>query len=483
MVLGGLDRDPTQLMVSAPSRPNLLGTTHTTLLLMALASFLLAVTIPLEIVGWTGLSGFNLFVVVALTAWVVRRRSLLVALYLGETAIYFGLTSIVLGLDRQPALVGLVIVWALGMALGAFLVPAKRATTSQRQSDPPPWTQFVLTAALIAIQAYLVLSGEVGYEAQITSGLSVTVGVLGVLATVAPVVSLMLLIAALRSECRVRSTALVAAIEAAVLSLSGFRGAAVTFTLAIGVAGAVALPASSSWRRPARVAGVAVLLTLVLVLGFTIGANVKNSAATRLGVSSEGTQLFSLDQAPTVIFTRLDLGPALDKAIQLQDVPSVQSAVSWQSQLEALIPRLLWPDKPIVDYGQQVSIAVYGYSYLQITSSTISTVGDTLINFKIAGVIIGSLLLGFALSLAEKRIRAGEGLASIVLVAALSYALPNAPGPPLILAFADVLRNILVAGVLWKAVDTIHQSMVITGRTRLEPERSSRPSGGLSLNR
>ena len=133
----------------------------------------------------------------------------------------------------------------------------------------------------------------------------------------------------------------------------------------------------------------------------------------------------------------------------------MQEAVSWTFQVEALIPRFIWPDKPVIDYAQRVSVAVYG-EYGR-TSSTITTIGDTLVNFKIPGMIIAAVLLGFVLSLAERRVRSSVGLASLVLAAALSYAATGSQEEPLILVVADVLRNILVAAVLWAASNAVYR--------------------------
>ena len=427
-----------------------------TFLRAAAVMLVLAAIVLLVVTGMAGLSGTILFIAPALAAWLVWHRSRLVALYLAQMAIYFGLTSIVLGVDRPPQLVAIVVIWALGAAAGAFIGGDSEAARPDKKRDPPRWPHFAVTAGLIAVQAILILSGQVGYGAQLTLGLSTPEGLPGILATAAPVVSIMLLNTALGSQRMVLGAALFTLLEATVLALSGFRGTAVFFLLALIAAGALTLPRSSPWLRPRRVIAVASMLTLVAVGSFVVGANVRNVAATQLGVSSEGTQLFSLDQALPVITTRLDLGAPLQTAIQFQDSISVQEAVSWTLQLQALIPRFIWPDKPVVDYGQRVSVAVYGYRYGQ-TSSTISTIGDTLVNFKIPGMISIAVLLGFVLRLAEMRIRSSVGIASIVLAAALSYAVVGSQESPLILAVADVIRNLLVAAVLWTASNAIYR--------------------------
>jgi hypothetical protein len=425
-----------------------------TLLRMAAVMLVLAALVPLAITSTAGLSGTLLFGVPALAAWLVRRRSLLVAAYLAQMAVYFGLTSLTLGEDRPPQLVAIVVLWAFGAAAGAFIGRGAAAARMDWDWAPPRWPHFALTVGLIAVQASLTLSGGVGFGAQLTLGLSTPEGLPGTLATAGPVVSIMLLITALGSQRRVSGAAVLAALEATVLSLSGFRGAADLFIMAIVIAGALTLPRSSPWRGSRRVIVVASILAAFAVATFIVGANVRNATATQLGLSSQGTQLISLDQALPAVTTRLDLGVPLQKAIQFQDSLSVQEAVSWTFQVEALIPRFFWPDKPVIDYGQRVSVAVYGYQYGQ-TSSTITSIGDTLVNFKIPGMIIASVLLGFVLSLGERRVRSSVGLASLVLAATLSYAAVGGQESPLIIAVAGALRNLMVAAVLWAVCNAV----------------------------
>jgi hypothetical protein len=261
----------------------------------------------------------------------------------------------------------------------------------------------------------------------------------------------MLLIRALGSQARAYLAAALAVIEAVVLSLTGFRGAAASFVVAIIFAATLVMPKSSPWRRPHRAALAATVLALVALIGFIAGANVRNVITTQLGA---GTQLFSPDEALSTVSARLDLGPPLQKAIQYQNDSSVDQALSWSTQIQAFIPRFFWQDKPIVDYGQQVSVTVYGLRYGE-SSSTISTVGDVLVNFKIPGVIILSLLLGLALSLGERQIRKGVGLVSIVLAAVLSYGIVGQEAP-LIVTVAGIIRNVLVAAILWRASQAVY---------------------------
>src|SRR5205085_12186234 len=134
----------------------------------------------------------------------------------------------------------------------------------------PRWPQFVLTAGLVVLQITLALSGRLGYGAQLTLGLNSPTDVLGVLTTVAPTVSVMLLLTALRAQHRVYIAGVMAVSEALALSLTGFRGAAATLVVAIIFAAALTLPKGSPWRRPHRATIVTAGLAVVAVAGFII---------------------------------------------------------------------------------------------------------------------------------------------------------------------------------------------------------------------
>jgi hypothetical protein len=219
--------------------------------------------------------------------------------------------------------------------------------------------------------------------------------------------------------------------------------------ISVFVAAALTLPRVSKWRQPRRVVAAGASLAVVSLIAFSAAAVVKDRVATQMNASSVGTRLFGWADAPTYVSTRLDLGSPLSQAVELKDDPAVREAVSWVFQLQALIPRAVWPGKPTIDYGQRVSAAAYGLNYGQ-SSSTITTIGDTFVNFSMVGVGIASLLMGLVLALAERRIRAGAGLACVVLAAGMSSTIVGQESP-LILIAAGLIRNVVVAAVLWLA--------------------------------
>jgi hypothetical protein len=150
-----------------------------------------------------------------------------------------------------------------------------------------------------------------------------------------------------------------------------------------------------------------------------------------------------------MIAERLDYSTYLDAGIVTRDDPTVAEAVSWKLQLQGLVPRVLWPAKPTVDYGQRVSVAVYGVRDGN-NSATITSIGDTLINFKVPGLVLGSILVGLMLGLGERWVRANtRPLALAVSIALISFILSQETA--LIRSLIGVVRDLLVATALWYA--------------------------------
>ena len=396
---------------------------------------------------------FLMLAIPLVAAWTVRRTSILASLALAQVSIYYGLTWLILQKEPQPVVVALVVGWASGLAIGALTVRREPAAVVRRVWTPARWPHFVLATSIVALEAALVTSGNLGIGAQLAMGVSTPTGILGILSTVGPLITLMLLITTLGAGQKVAAAFVLVLVQDGVLAMSGFRGAPIIFLISMFAAAALTLPLDSKWRRPWRVAVAGAVLVGVGLMTFSVAATIKDRVATDMGVSSSGTQLFGWSEAPAYISNRLDLGPPLSRAVEMQDDSSVATAVSWVFQIQALIPRTLWPDKPTIDYGQRISAAVYGQSQGQ-SSSTITTIGDTLVNFSMLGVGIAAVLLGLLLSLAERRIRTGMGLPTLALAAGLSGAIVGQESA-LILIASGLIRNVLVASVLWLACQAV----------------------------
>jgi hypothetical protein len=194
------------------------------------------------------------------------------------------------------------------------------------------------------------------------------------------------------------------------------------------------------------VALVAAVLAVGGVGGFLVGAAVRTGAAEESGLTAQAQQNQQATDLSAVV-ARIDLGGYLGQALLYQDDPALRDAVAWQAQAGAVIPRFLWPEKPTVDYGTRVSAAAYGMHDTR-SSSTISTLGDTVVNWGMAGVVIAGVVLGALLGWTERRVRAGTGVAALVLAAGLS-AFVVQQEMPLLLWVIAMVRTMLVVSAVW----------------------------------
>jgi len=448
---------------------------------LACACLLAAIMcIMVSLPEWSGWTTPLLVIVPGLLTAVVIRSSIILAAYLAQVTLYFGITTLILGTQWEPRLISAVLAWSLALAVGTLAgsLSARRTPPRTSSRPEPRWPHYALCGALIGVSTFLALSSRSGYVAQLTNGVSTPTGVLGTLSAVAPIVTLALLLNSIGSGRRSRVAIVLAVAQALVLALSGFRGAGGVFVVSILVGAALTLPFESAWRRKSRLLVVLPSLLVLIVSTFILGANVKNSVAGELGVSSSGTQLFTLDNALRNTSTRLQLSSSLDTAIKYQDSAAAKEAVSWKDQLGAAAPRLLWPGKPVVDYGQRVSVAMYGLTYGQ-SSSTVTTIGDSLLNYGLVGLALTGLLIGYALSRVEDRVRRAVTGLSLLLAAVVIYSTIGQE-QPVILILVGIVRNGLVAGALWAAATLVINLQVnnspgsTTQRVRLHG--SSRPT-------
>src|SRR5450631_131016 len=423
--------------------------------------------IPVSQPEWSGWTTPLLVVVPGLLTIAVMRFSIISAACLVQITVFFGVTSLILGSHWEPRLVSSVLAWSLAITAGTLLggpssprltSPASRSWLELR------WAHYALCGGLIGVDAFLVLSDKSGYVAQLMNGSSTPTGIFGTLSSAAPVVTLTLLLSCIGSDRRSRGAIGLAGAQVLVLALSGFRGAAGVFIVTALVGAALTLPRGSKWRSRSRLVIVLPILLILTISTFVLGANVRNAAANNLWVSSSGTQLFTLDNALANTSTRLQLASSLHTAIEHRNDMAAKDAVSWTTQFQAVVPRFLWPEKPVVDYGQRVSVAMYGLAYGR-SSSTVTTVGDCLLNFGLVGLVLIGLLVGYGFRWTEARVHAGTGGLSLVAGAIVVY---SAIGQeePIVLILIGILRNGLLVGGFWAVATLVASREIPRVRTR-----------------
>lgn len=409
---------------------------------------------PLLIATWGGFRGTLLMLVPAALAILAWQTSVLAACYLAQVTAYFGVTSWLMDGTATDLAVSTVLSWSLAIAAGALMSAALpvRHHAARQEGSHPTWPHVTVVGALQFIQAYLVLTQQSGYSAQINLGRLNPTGLLGILSAAAPVLTLTLLFACLVTRRHERLAIGLTVLQAGILTASGLRGASVVFMLAVLVGSLIVVPADSPWRRRRRMALVG-LSTLVLVATmFTLAAVVKSEAAEAAGLSSSGTQLVETDTVVETVARRLDLSSYLDTGLRFRGNDAALDAVALSNQVVVAIPRALWPDKPEGDYGQRVAAIFYG-STSGKTSSTITTVGDTALNLG-WGLPLAGLLLGLVLCRLEGRVRQRATTGALVTTAVLAYRVVGQESPVVIIG-ANALRDFLVVICIWLACDAV----------------------------
>lgn len=341
-------------------------------------------------------------------------------------------------IDRTQFLASL---WILAACLGAVI--------SSRTDRPAPRVpvaasgQRVTPAVLIAIGSllagYLLVSrGSFGVAGQYATGISGG-GYLGLLVQIGPPSAAGALLSTLARPTRTSGALVVpaalVALQAVALTYSGFRGAAPFYVLAVALC--AFRPAASKRTMPVgrRVVVGAVLFCFMggLLLN---GASVRQNDATAAGYASAG---ISVSNALPTVVQRFDESTYLARADESRHDPAAREAVSLRNQLAAIVPRFLYPSKGIVDYGHQVSVAVYGAPASTRNSSTVTTFGDALINVGVAGGVILVAIYVFLFDSVFRRMRSAATVRALSVRVALVMAAVNLEAPA-VLNLVGILR-------------------------------------------
>lgn len=419
-------------------------------ILVLLSLMALTASVP----AWSVWSVWSILLVGVFTSWMLRRRSVLVALYLAQVALYYGVTRLLQGDKVDSEVASLVLLWIAGISCGALLRRRRQAPTSGvshavRSGIPHAFA----VAGFLALQAILFRSGQAGFRSQLSGGVSTPTGLVGAVAVAGPLLTVAFVVVNLRRNAMGRVSIIYVAAQSLILASSGFRGAGIVFLIALATTAAIYLPVDSRWRRPRLMALAAVALPAAFVATFGVGSMIRNAVAADLGVQSRGTQPFGFSDAVEEVSLRLDLGSSLTQAVEVADLRAVQNAVDWSDQLLAVVPRAIWPDKPVLDYGQRVSITAYG-SGPTTSSSTLTTIGDAFINFGTAGVLLLSLAIGYAVCAAEAVTRIRSGIPGLVITGGLAVWITDHEGG-VILSTIGTLQMVIVVFVAWRVCDIV----------------------------
>jgi hypothetical protein len=316
--------------------------------------------------------------------------------------------------------------WALGYFVGpgqpvrgltaSVVLTLGRRFAADVRSPAAPWILYAIGVAARVVST--ITTGLFGYVGDVSTAVSTASGygqILGALSLCAPLA----IAAAALQVFRERLPG--ARITLAILFLIEFAfGAAAggkeNFIIAVL---AVVIPFSTARRRlPARALISAVLVFLVVVIPF----NQVYRSTVRSG-SVTLTPAQAIDTAPAIFEQTLSghdivtvLGDSVDylmrrireidgPAIILQrtpgEIPFRSPAELIEAPIAGMVPRAIWPGKPILDVGYQFSQQYYGLPATVYTSSAVTPVGDLYRHGGWLPVVAGMFLLGCGMRLLD----------------------------------------------------------------------------------
>lgn len=390
----------------------------------------------------------------ALAVAVLRRVSIFVSAYLAQCVAFFGIAAMIAGQSGGKAS-SLVVLWIASMTLGAVL-GSGRTILKARNHRPGDWQkaaalglpEVAVAMALLTGQGYVLLTQQAGYASQVLQGVTSPGGWKTAVFVGAPLVTTLFLVTALRSGTRIKLGALLVAIEAVLLSLTGFRGSGALYLIATGVSVLVVIPPELRPRR-GRLISAAAVAAILAVASFVFAAEVKENVVR--GTSAAAGSAAAYSTSLEVVAERLNSTQYLRAAIGVSDSVDVTPQLGWRRQATALVPRIAWPERPPVDYGVQVSRLVYGASGSQ-SSGTVTTIGDAYLNAGTKGVAGIGLVFGFVAARLESLVRFARRR-ELVCVAVVAFnATLLSVEPPIVLGAATVVRNVVIFGAVWLVV-------------------------------
>lgn len=427
----------------------------------------------------------------ALATWWGARRELsgLIHLHLVSVALAFVIAprldlSVTVPGGEQAQVRTYVALWILTGVIAGLVVPRSRrrrplpvayaptgsapAQGTRTGAGPGGIDAAVLGPLLVAaflcllVQASLIAAGAIGVAAQYAGGSSGG-GYAGLLGQIGPPLAAGAVLASraaghLRWPLGMAATGLLVA-HLLLLALTGFRGGGPSLLLVLpfAAAGAAGQPRVRSW--PA----VAGALAAAMVALFLFGAAIRTQAATQVNARGGIETTVGTGNLTSTVAERLDYVPVLAQAIYLRHDTQARSAVRLSDQVLAATPRFISHHKKPVAYGELVAVAFFGMPPGAPTASTITTLGDGIVNLGLAGAL---LMLGAYLALLDAVFRHVGGrptprnLVVLVILAQMAFDI----GSPVILAAIGTVRTLLPALLIVAIVDKLLPVGLLTTR-------------------
>jgi hypothetical protein len=313
-----------------------------------------------------------------------------------------------------------------GYCVGPYRLAAHRARraaerlsrtfTDQIRSPLVPWA--LLGVGLIAEFGFAVLTGRFGYVGNYEASVSTASGYGQYLAVAGECVPLAVVAAAIRAY-RTRTLwarlTLLATFVTAIVT-GAVAGGKESFVVAIL---AVLIPHTVVRRRlPTGAIVAAVLFFLLIVIPFNHayrasarGAVALSASQAIAGAPAIARQVVATDISPAVfgesvsfLATRIRTidTPAIIMQRTPSEIPYANPADLLIAPVVDLIPRILWPGKPILTPGYQISQEYYDLPATVYTSSNVTPEGDLFRHGDWFPLIVGMFLLGCVIRIIDE---------------------------------------------------------------------------------
>jgi hypothetical protein len=388
---------------------------------------------------------------------------------------------------------------ATGYCVGPCRVLASRAGraadglssryTDQLRSPLVPWA--LAGAGLTAQFGYAFLTGHFGYVGNSAASVSTASGYSQYLAVIGECMPLSVVTAAIRA-CHVRTTGAritLAGLFGAAIAAGAVAGGKESFVVAIL---AVIIPYSVIRRRlPTGAIVGAVLVFLLIVIPFNQAYRTTARGAVTLSTSQ------AISAAPAIAAQVVDrdislsvLGGSasyLSERIRTIDTPAIimqqtPAQIPYASPVQLLvapfadlIPRILWPGKPILAPGYEISQEYFQLPAQIVTSSDVTPEGDLYRHGGWIPLIVGMFLLGGVIRILDEVTDLRRGVHGVFLIILLFPSIVEAGSD-----CAALLAGIPGMVLLWLAVVRLS----FTRQTGRPASRATRgPAGRQSARR
>jgi hypothetical protein len=386
----------------------------------------------------------------------------------------------------------------LGYCAGPYRLLADRASsaaarfsrryTSEVRSPLAPWA--LAAVGLVAQFGYAFLTGHFGYVGNAAGAVSTASGYSQYLAVAGECVPLSVLAAAIRAY-HVRTPGAwvtLAALFGTDIAAGAVAGGKESFVVAIL---AVIMPYSVIRRRlPAGVITTAVLVFLLVVIPFNQAYRTSARGAVTLSTGQAiaaapaiASQVADSDISLSVL---AESASYLSERIRTIDTPAIimqqtPAQIPYASPVELLtapfadlIPRILWPGKPILAPGYEISQEYFQLPAQVYTSSDVTPEGDLYRHGGWVELIIGMFLLGCVIRIIDEVADLRRGVHGAFLVLLLFPAVVQAGSD-----WAALLAGIPGMVLLYLAVVRLTFARRISTAARLTP--AGRRYGSVSV--